>query len=356
VAIINYTIGVDADTRDIDNKRAGNIKPRRQKANPAQLFLVLGVKSAVFAFQALTLLLCLPAFFEVHRKFDNLTLFYQYLLFAPFLISIGLSLFVRFFRPISILCALVIALVIGLPFARDYISNTPSSAPSNPVSLKVATYNIWGGNKDLLSFNTWLRTYQPDVIAIEEISPDQIFNTETLIDLYPYSTLSLNPKDVLIISRLPILAQKRILAPDGKREIIYVRLATPQGPVDVYALHAETVHSFDQWSRRNEYLSLAATVIDPNGPPTLVMGDFNASPWNRFYTGLVTTAKLHAQPRLFPPVTRLLGYRMGRPVGATIDHILTSEGNQLSGCRTAATMGSDHFPVICDLSLKATVN
>jgi endonuclease/exonuclease/phosphatase (EEP) superfamily protein YafD len=351
MAISNYSVSITSD-----NRQAGHIKSVRRQTNSAGLFLALVFKTGVFLFQALTLLLCLPAFFEVHRKFDNLTLFYQYLLFAPFLISLGLALFVRFFRLISILCVLIIILIIGLPFARDYIGNAPSATPSNAMVLKVATYNIWGGNKDLLAFNAWLRTYQPDVVAIEEISPDQIFNTETLSDLYPYSTLSLNPKDVLIISRLPILAQKRIIAPDGVREIIYVRLSAPQGPVDVYALHAETVHSFDQWSRRNEYLSLAAAVIDANGPPTLVMGDFNASPWNRYYSSLVTTAKLHAEPRLFPPVTRLLRYSMGRPVGATIDHILTSEGNHLSRCRTASAMGSDHFPVICDLSLKAAAS
>jgi endonuclease/exonuclease/phosphatase (EEP) superfamily protein YafD len=169
-------------------------------------------KNGVFAFQVGVILLCLPAFFLVNRRLDNLTLFYQYLLFAPLILSFGLALFVRFFRPISIFCMLIVVLILVLPFARDYLKNDPQGTQAGPVRLKVATYNAQAGSNDLLAFNTWLRVEQPDIVAIQEITPAQVLNTQNLNDLYPHSTAALNPNDVLIISRLPIIAQKRIIA------------------------------------------------------------------------------------------------------------------------------------------------
>jgi endonuclease/exonuclease/phosphatase (EEP) superfamily protein YafD len=100
---------------------------------------------------------------------------------------------------------------------------------------------------------------------------------------------------------------------------------------------------FEQW------------IADASGRPgTIVLGDFNLTPWSpRFRdalarSGLTPAGDYRLWPRTFPamPAARLLFFLSG---GIPIDHVLVSGDLGVSRVVRGPFIGSDHYPVYAEL-------
>jgi vancomycin resistance protein VanJ len=237
------------------------------------------------------------------------------------------------------------ALCFSWPFLSDFTANQAIPTENLGRPLKVVTFNWLGGNSQLNSVYDWLSMEKPDILAIEEFSGKAAGVEERLYKLYPSHTVKAN--DVIILSKFPIVSQH--VENINGRTVSVAALQTPQGEVVVYGIHAPTLRTVSDLAQRNGYLLQEAQRIHDKAPGRIMLGDFNATRWDPHFRELVDKNGLHEQPRLFPLATRVAVRHGDASVGSPIDHILI-KGGRIANCRTGPALGSDHLPLICDVS------
>ena len=89
--------------------------------------------------------------------------------------------------------------------------------------------------------------------------------------------------------------------------------------------------------------------------PTLVIGDWNMSPWSGRFAGFLEEHGLHAAfPGGIPGTTRFFhDYRLRRFLGAVVDNVAASNDVFIETVALGPDTGSDHVALIVDLRLPA---
>lgn len=271
-------------------------------------------------------------------------LFWDYILILAIILLLALAVFWRTVRVPALLAAMIVCIDFVSPTLQDWHRNTgPASGPT----LKVITFNWLGDGRDRNDIYAWLRDENPDIVAIQEIGEFEKGVTTTLYGLFPFHTKSV--PDVMILSKYPIIKQasKTLDANSMVRAELNVR----DRRVVVWNIHPSTLKELAEVKARDHYLADVAQYVRQETDAVLMMGDFNATRWDPGFRGIVAAGQLHEQPELVEEPTRM-AIRKGLPFfGSPIDHILTSNGNVLSDCRTGLNLGSDHKPLICNLTL-----
>jgi endonuclease/exonuclease/phosphatase family metal-dependent hydrolase len=236
------------------------------------------------------------------------------------------------------------------------------------------TYNVHGcvgldWRLDLLRVARVIEAERPDVVALQELdversrsrSRDQprllaehlgmhlAFSSARECDggRYGNAVLSRHPLESIRSACLPRLHGDR-----EERALQWVKIHAPR-----YSLNILNTHfGLDQ----RERLLHAETILGPEwahdacaAGPTIVCGDFNASPRSPVYrqlTALLRDAQLalpHARrsAATFPAILPVL----------RIDHVFVSSEIAVIGCRAArglrARLASDHLPLVADVDV-----
>jgi endonuclease/exonuclease/phosphatase (EEP) superfamily protein YafD len=139
-------------------------------------------------------------------------------------------------------------------------------------------------------------------------------------------------------------------------------MQTPSGPVNITNLHLETVRKGlegildggfqTERMRGNTALrtiesSLARRWVNVGTLPTLVMGDFNTPVESRIFQdswGDLTDA--FSRVGFGFGMTRINGW-----IRVRIDHVLAGDGWYIDHATVGRDLGSDHLPLIVDLTL-----
>ena len=273
-----------------------------------------------------------------------LYLFWGYIEAAAILIILLFWLFVMPTRWPVLLVVLALAVDLLIPFLRDYQENL---GPSVGTRLKVITYNWLGEDHDRADAYDWIAGQEPDILAIQEISGQEPGVAEKLFKQFPYHTRPV--PDLMIFSKFPISSEHA--TPVEEHAIVVAKIDVGAHGLTVWGVHPSTLRSSTELAARNYYLATLTDLVPRDRKPILMLGDFNATRWDPYFSTLVSRTGLHEEPFLVPLPTRM-GVRSGLPqVGSPIDHILTNRGNMLSDCVTGPTMGSDHRPLVCNLTL-----
>ena len=257
--------------------------------------------------------------------------------------------------------------------------------------MQIATWNVNSLRVRLPQVIDWLRSVQPDVLAIQETKcEDAKFPAAELAALAYASVFSgqktyngvatlarVTPRDACMSLPGPEDAQRRVLATtiDGVRV------------VNVYVPNGERVGS-EKYAYKLTWLERLRDYLADElarHPRLVLLGDFNVAPEARdvhdpaqwegqvlfseperhalrqlLDVGLVDSFRLFEQPeRTFS----WWDYRMGafrRNLGLRIDHVLLSQAlrERCRGCRIDQAprrleRPSDHAPVVVELSLDA---
>lgn len=296
------------------------------------------------AFIAAALLLLKHAQLAVSQLIAALYLFWGYVEGGLLVIVLLVAVLLRPRLP-ALLVALVLAFDLALPWIHDLRANAgPASGPT----LRVITFNWLADPRDRSDIFRWLAAEKPDILAIQEFSENESGIVNGLYPLFPYRGRP--QRDVIILSRYPIAE----LTSENLEEHAITRatLDIKGRMLTVWGIHPATLREPVELAARNYYLTTLADRVEETGAPVLMLGDFNATRWDPYFARVVRIGKLHEEPRLFPLPTRM-GVRTGLPfIGSPIDHILTNGQNVLHNCHTGPALGSDHLPLICDLTLE----
>ena len=301
---------------------------------------------------------------------NNFTPYY----FIPMIILLPLALLLRskHLMAISIILTAIGLMWIVPRFVPD--NWTAYHESEIELSLKVVTFNMWGGNQNLDEVIIWLRETDADVVLLQEVSPEWAGeDMEELIDIYPYQVTNMRYWwGEAILSRYPITAHEQYNdLPMNRIEIdvnsttiaVYnVHVFIPQGDTTHLTLPIEhpslnMLLRYDD-SARNDQIDQLLTILEDEENPFIVAGDFNmsdnavkygdvAGPLNDSFRGagigFGTTwpvAEIANFPDFIPPLLR-------------IDYIWHSDHFVALNAETGPQLGSDHLPYLATLGLKS---
>jgi len=245
-------------------------------------------------------------------------------------------------------------LVISANFAPLFLPRF-NYALAGSESLKVMSYNVLYRNHNLDAAIAIIRQEQPDILLLQEVTPDIATRLDSLRDLYTNGEphFAYEPQiGQAIISRYP-MTPLGVAIEKGRAQ--KVQIDTPAGPIAIWNVHPRVPAP---WSRQyQEFSGLAQDIATEDGP-LIVGGDFNTTYLSETYK-LINQHLANAHWEAgwgfgftFPANTpRIKRIPIIEPV-IHIDHIFHSDHFFTLSARTLSTAGgSDHRPVVAVLSL-----
>lgn len=158
---------------------------------------------------------------------------------------------------------------------------------------------------------------------------------------------------VALLSRYPILRWRAAAAPSGAMPHIDATIDAPGGTIRVLVVHPIPPEGVAAREMRNSELAWIARQCREDGMPTVVVGDFNETPWGRAFaefagaSGLAPASAQHGWMPTWP--VRIAGVHVPMALRIPIDHAFVSPALGVAGFRTGADIGSDHLPVVLDI-------
>jgi len=228
-----------------------------------------------------------------------------------------------------------------------WITASPAAPESlaSGQALSILSANLHLDNADARPLKALLESERPDVVVLLELSPDYARQLEGMRD-YPYRHLApeYSPFGIGLISRVPLGEARTLRGEDGVARI-EARLMRGDHSAHLTAFHPMPPIKARFHARRNAMLREIVQTAQASGRPSLVVGDFNATPWSSALYGLNAMG--------FRRVGTLEG-TWPSPLGALglpLDHMLASQHWTVDAYRVIDGMGSDHRAIVASLNI-----
>lgn len=279
------------------------------------------------------------------------------------LLALVLAVFVFFYNPSRILDnILVVALTVSLGYqAYQIFPYTRLSAPqavkarsSDPsCSVRLLIANVLMDNRQAGQFIALVERHRPDIVLAVETNAWWDQQLSTLERAYPFALKYPleNTYGMHLFSKLELRSPEvRFWIEDG---VPSVRTAVRLGSGDwimFYGIHPRPPEPQQDTEQRDAEILLVGKEVAAAGEPALIAGDLNDVAWSH------TT-------RLFQRISGTLDPRVGRGMFPTfhakyallrwpLDHVFHTKEFALRELRRLASFGSDHFPVLVELSFE----
>jgi endonuclease/exonuclease/phosphatase (EEP) superfamily protein YafD len=251
---------------------------------------------------------------------------------------------------VAVVCAAVNWTTIA-PYLTPLTPLARAAAPAERVRFMLA--NVHMHNRDYEALVAAVRAERPDVLVVQELTRKWLRGLAPLLDEYPYCSALPNPggSGIAVFSRLPI-TYAEVLAFHGPSYMpgMLVRLRVGETPLTALALHPPTPTRAHRFAKRNTQLAAAAARIRAVEGPRVLIGDLNTTPWSPYFADLVRDSGLR-DARAGAGLWTTWPMPLPSPLQIPIDHCLTSDDVRVDAIRTGPDVGSDHRPVVVDVSV-----
>ena len=218
--------------------------------------------------------------------------------------------------------------------------------------FKVYSANLHISNDDLSKLNLEHLATDPDILLLLEVTPVHFEQLQSVIKTYPYrkEIRSLGKFEIgfVLLSKFPMLINSVTKLSERCNFVLEAMIDINKEPVMFYAVHAQRPGLGNHSERKNQFHWLARQIKEQS-LPVIVAGDFNATPYSPIFRELVKITGLKdsregfgwqpSWPTYFPPLW------------IPIDHVLVTPDIQVRKRKTGSYIGSDHYPVIVELSI-----
>ncbi|MDR6988489.1 vancomycin resistance protein VanJ [Paenarthrobacter nitroguajacolicus] len=196
----------------------------------------------------------------------------------------------------------------------------------------VVTQNLRAGNPDASEAVEKLITSGADVVVLQELTGPTLERISPLMDrTFAYRQVS---GTVGVWSRFPLSQGRPLALGLGWSRAMSMQLESPDGPVQLYAVHLPSVRPGKVGNRNSGLTKLSGIVEADPSPRLLVVGDFNAATTDRSFGPLLAT---------LDDARSGFGFTWPASLPATRpDHILF-RGFTSSGASVITTPGTDHL-------------
>ncbi|GIF18663.1 endonuclease/exonuclease/phosphatase family metal-dependent hydrolase [Actinoplanes tereljensis] len=251
----------------------------------------------------------------------------------------------------AVLAALVLAVCV-LPRALPDAHRGPATG----VRVTVMTINMFVGAADPASVVKLVRDHDVAVLAVQEFTPRarEGLTAAGLDTLLPYHSLAeeWDPTGSGLYSRFPISAAGSARA-KGNNQQAYATVQPPGATAlavqSAHPLAPYAVSALADWRA-----GLAAEPVpDPDGPPRILLGDFNSTLDHAPIRHLIDRGYRDAADTVGEGLVPTWGpwYHHLPPV--TLDHVLVDERVGVRDVSVHGVTGSDHRAVIATLTVPA---
>lgn len=241
-----------------------------------------------------------------------------------------------------------------LPLAPVQVERSRDPSPGSGLRLLIANVQMENTRHDLLM--EVVRERDPDLLLVVEIDGRWARALEPLAKEYPYVVRQPqeNYYGMILFSRFPLLEPRIEFLVQDDIPSVHARVQLPSGAeVVLHGLHPrppEPLRDQDSTPRDAELVVVGRAIAQEGDRPTVVAGDLNDVAWSR------TT-------ELFLKLSRLLDPRLGRGFYNSynakqplfrypLDHVFHSHHFRLARLERLRSVGSDHFPMLVELSLE----
>ena len=228
-------------------------------------------------------------------------------------------------------------------------------------SVRVVSYNVLGGRADAAQIAREIAAQKPDIVCLQESQNG--FGERVAAHLSGWNCQSRG--DVSTLSRFPILRSKSHFL-RGTRWTMDITFQTPNGALRVVNTHVSMAYKNQEniareplrrvrqivrtqgraaWARVEQIAPIRAATLG-NEMPTVLCGDFNTPPRGLFYRALSAE---------FDDAFAQKGFGVGATYPASlpllrIDYVWLKNGARAKSAFVAHASGSDHLPLVCDVS------
>jgi endonuclease/exonuclease/phosphatase (EEP) superfamily protein YafD len=226
------------------------------------------------------------------------------------------------------------------------------AAPERSPVARIVAANVRYDNLDHSRLIDELESYDADVIVLEEVTPpwwDSIAKSALAVShSVVVKEMRNDPGSMAILSRRPLT--NVVVHHAAGWPVITATVVLGGRSVHLAGIHpVAPLETFE----RNQRAQRAITAIARRLPhPRLLAGDFNATPYNRWYRQLLDLGLRDAHESVGRPfaTTWPNGQRFTPPL--LLDHVLADPSIVPVRVREGAGTGSDHRPVIVDLAFR----
>jgi endonuclease/exonuclease/phosphatase (EEP) superfamily protein YafD len=266
----------------------------------------------------------------------------------------------------------ICALINGVAVIPWYLPKASVQAGSSHQHLRLLLANVYVANTNYAPLLELVRAERPDVVAVQELNPGWVAELQNLSELLPYQQIP-NRQDAFgigLLSRLP-LEESRVLSLGGAHlPSIFAKIRVGGETISLLTTHPPTPVGGDFYYRNDQLRAISSLVRSWSGP-VIVIGDLNTTMWSPYYSRLIRETGLTDVRRGFgvlptwpaPSGIKLILRELGLPDDSNlplaswglmripIDHCLISPDLHVAQLRTGHDVGSDHLPLIVDLSV-----
>lgn len=273
-------------------------------------------------------------------------------LYTVFLLAAGTALLVGKWRRMG-WTILIVGLVNAFYVAPLFWGR--QEVPPQAPTMRVVSFNVQGQNEEYQQVIEFLRRVDADVVFLHEAN--RLWE-EALSQAIAESSLAYHRHpsrpDHLIFSTLTLT---RVRPSDvtshgwAEREAraMEVMIGVGDTEVTLLGIHPLAPTNPRRTSLRDAQFQFVARWAENSTGPTVVTGDFNATPWSHVFAPLADAGLRNSQ--------RGFGLAPTFPVDGNlftripIDHLLHSPHLVVADRWLGPDLGSDHFPLVVDLAL-----
>lgn len=300
----------------------------------------------------LLVLSCLPFRGWGHVLFDTLSALRPHF-FAAGLV-LGTLQFVLVIRRrttarIAGLVLLLPAMIInGRAVLPLYLRPAPPDLAAEPSRCRLLCFNVQQKNRSFDEVVGWVQEADPDIAIFLEARNSWPERLRPLSRSHPHH-LSFPVQSFEIYSRVPITSHR--MRPVGTlRGDVVLQLANGLTVVAGHAYTDTPAHGLGFELRNKQLLGSIGRNLADEARPLVVIGDLNVSPWSPYFGEMIARSGLRDARRGAGPLPSYSRIGLHRLLGVPIDHCLTSPDIRVDRLRTGPALGSDHLPLVAELS------
>lgn len=222
--------------------------------------------------------------------------------------------------------------------------------------IRIMSHNVLADNHSYVTIKKQFAEIDPDVLVVVEYDHQWHAQLQSLIDegAYPYSVRA--PRwhgfGIAIFSKLPLTNSQTLQLTSDITDapMVVAEFKVGEQPFRVAGLHAFSPTSSHRMRLRNQQMTEAVEILNQSKIPTVVLGDFNCTPWSPFLDDFQKDSGYRDSRAGFGyHGTWCARYRW--PALIPIDHAFVSPTVHVHDRFLGAHGGSDHYPIVVDLSL-----
>lgn len=243
---------------------------------------------------------------------------------------------------------LAFSAIAALPLVSLYFP--PSQPAPGNTRLRLLNLNVLAWNQDYANVVQLIRDTDTDIVNLVEYSPEWESELEEVMRSYPWHVGPVNGN--IVFSKLPLkpFAFSNPFFGPVKFLSAAATLEVDGEPVLIVTTHPTSPTTLPRLLERDAQIAVLANPVShlPKWFHVVMVGDFNATTSCRSMRAMMATTEFRDTRQGFGIQSSWPTFFW--PLAICIDHAFVSEGVHVHDRRTGPNVGSDHLPVILELS------